>query len=131
MLLHTKARVGDIMKVSLEKQGMVIGVDCIRYSSDEYPFCSIRNSIIHSFIHSFIRSFVHSVVLQLFVGPWPLLQFRNIFYTDDRTTWASDQPVARPLHTYRTSQTQNKSTRRYNTYSGTRTHHPSVRARTF
>jgi hypothetical protein len=28
--------------------------------------------------------------LQPFVGPWPLLQFRNHFYTDGRAPWTSD-----------------------------------------
>jgi hypothetical protein len=37
------------------------------------------------------------MALQPFIGPWPLLQFRNLFYTDCRTHWTSDQPVARPL----------------------------------
>jgi hypothetical protein len=57
------------------------------------------NSLIHS-----------SVVLQPFVGPWPLLQFRKLFYVVGRTPWTSDQPVARPLPTHRTTQTQNKCT---------------------
>jgi hypothetical protein len=42
--------------------------------------------------------------------PRPLLQFRNNFFTDGRTPWTSDQPVARPLPTHRTTQTQNKRT---------------------
>jgi hypothetical protein len=47
-----------------------------------------------------IRIFIHSsMALQPFVGPWLLLQFRNLFYTDGRTTWTSDQQVARPLPT--------------------------------
>jgi hypothetical protein len=50
------------------------------------------------------------MALQPFVGPWPLLQFHNLFYTDGRTPWTSDQPVARPLPTHRTTQTQNKRT---------------------
>jgi hypothetical protein len=57
--------------------------------------------------------FIHfhpSMALQPFVGPWPLLQFRNLFYTDGRTPWTSNQPVARPLPTHRTTQTQNKRT---------------------
>jgi hypothetical protein len=66
-----------------------------------------RGHSIHSFIHSFIHS---SLALQPFVEPWPLLQFRNLFYTDGWTPWAGDQPVARPLPTYRTTQTQNKRT---------------------
>jgi hypothetical protein len=57
----------------------------------------------------FIHSFIHpSMALQLFVQPWPLLQFSNLFYADGRTPWTSDQPVARPLPIHRTTQTQNK-----------------------
>jgi hypothetical protein len=62
-----------------------------------------HGDIVHSFIHS-------SMALKLYVGPWPLLQFRNLFYTVGRTSWTSDQPVSRPLPTYRTTQTQNKRT---------------------
>jgi hypothetical protein len=51
--------------------------------------------------------------LQPFIGPRPLFQFRNIFYTDGRTPWTSDQPVTRPLPTHRTTQTQNKHTHRH------------------
>jgi hypothetical protein len=40
--------------------------------------------------------------------PWHLLQFHNNFYTDGRTPWTGDKPVARPLSTHRTIQTQNK-----------------------
>jgi hypothetical protein len=56
----------------------------------------------HSFIHS-------SMALQPFVEPWPLLLFRNIFYTDGKTPWEGDQPLARSLPTHRATQTQNKS----------------------
>jgi hypothetical protein len=31
-----------------------------------------------------------------------------ILYTVGRTPWTGDQPIARPLPTYRTTQTQNK-----------------------
>jgi hypothetical protein len=54
-----------------------------------------------------------SMALQFFVGPWPLLQFRNLSYTDGRTPWTSDQLLARPLPRHRTAQTQNKRTHRY------------------
>jgi hypothetical protein len=40
-------------------------------------------------------------------GPCPLFQFLNL-YTVGRTPWMGDQPVARPLATHRTTQTQNK-----------------------
>jgi hypothetical protein len=33
-----------------------------------------------------------------------------ILYTDGRTPWTGDQPIARPLPTHRTTQTQNKRT---------------------
>jgi hypothetical protein len=64
-----------------------------------------------------------SMTLQPFVGPWPFLQFRDLLYTDGKTPWTGDQPVARPLPTHRTTQTQNKRTQ-----SWIRTHDPSVRA---
>jgi hypothetical protein len=38
-------------------------------------------------------------------GPWPLFQFLNL-YTVGRTPWTGDQPVARPLPTHRTTQTE-------------------------
>jgi hypothetical protein len=59
-------------------------------------------------VHSF-----SSMALQLFAGPWPLLQFCNLFDTDARTPWTSFQPVPRPLSTYRTTQTENKRTHRH------------------
>jgi hypothetical protein len=49
------------------------------------------------------------MTLQSFVWPWPLFQFLNL-YTVGRTPWTRDQPVARPLPTHRTTQTQNKRT---------------------
>jgi hypothetical protein len=66
-----------------------------------------------------------SLLLQPYVGPWPLLQCHNLFYTDGRTPWTSDQPVSRP----RTEQHK----RRINAYtvthnlSGIRTHNSRVR----
>jgi hypothetical protein len=82
-----------------------------------------RTYIFQSFFHSLVTKmsqlsfkilhiiYLHSsVVLQAYVGPWPFLQFRHLFYTDNRTPWTGDQPVARPLPTHRTTQTQNKLT---------------------
>jgi hypothetical protein len=47
----------------------------------------------------------------------------NLFWTFDRTPWAGDQPVARPLPT------QENTTRTYiHASSGIQTHDPSVRA---
>jgi hypothetical protein len=53
------------------------------------------------------------MTLQSSVGPLFLLQFRNLFYTGSRTPWTSNQPVARPLPTHRTTQTQNKRTHKH------------------
>jgi hypothetical protein len=50
-----------------------------------------------------------SMALQPLVGPWPHFD-SLIFYTVGRTPWTGDQPVARPLPTHRTTQTQNKRT---------------------
>jgi hypothetical protein len=75
---------------------------------------------VHSFIHS-------SMAQQPLVGPWLLLEFHDRFYTNGRTPWTSDQPVARPLPIHRTIQTQNKHTD-IHALSGIRTHNPSVRA---
>jgi hypothetical protein len=41
--------------------------------------------------------------------PWSLFQFLNL-YAVSRTPWTGDQPVARPLTTHRSTQTQNKRT---------------------
>jgi hypothetical protein len=73
------------------------------YSQGENnPECRSQSNILsHSFIHS-------AMVLQPFIGPWPLLQFPYFFYIVGRTPWTSDQPVTRPLPTHRATKTQNK-----------------------
>jgi hypothetical protein len=65
---------------------------------------------------------VTSMVLQPFVGPWPLLLFRDLFYTDGRTPWTGDEPVARPLPTHRINVHTHICA-----LSGIRTDDPSVR----
>jgi hypothetical protein len=52
----------------------------------------------------FIRFYL-TMGLQPFVGPWPFFQFLNV-YTVGRTPWTGDRPVAKPLHTHRTTQTE-------------------------
>jgi hypothetical protein len=74
-----------------------------------------------------MRSF--SVDLQ---PPWALasdFQFHDHF-TDGRTSWTSDQLVARPLPKRRTTQTRNKHIHIPNIHalSGIRTHDPGFRA---
>jgi hypothetical protein len=70
------------------------------------------------------------VALPAHSRPWPLIQFRNQFFTDGRNPWTSDQPVARPVPKHRTTQTQNKSIHIANIHAlgRIRTHDPSVRA---
>jgi hypothetical protein len=59
----------------------------------------------------FIQSFINGSTALC----WALAScsFRNIFYAGGRTPWMNDQPIARPLPTHRTTQTQNKRTHRY------------------
>jgi hypothetical protein len=45
--------------------------------------------------------------LQPLLGPGLFFNSVVIFYTDGSTPWTSDKPVARPLPTHRTTQTQN------------------------
>jgi hypothetical protein len=78
---------------------------CLIKSRDSFTF-DLYNYELTLFIHS-------TMALQPFVEPWPLIQFRNHFYTDSRTPWTSDQPVARPPPTHRTTQTQNKRAHRH------------------
>jgi hypothetical protein len=50
--------------------------------------------------------FMLSVVIQPFVGPWPLFSFLNL-HTVCRIPWTGGQPIARRLPTHRITQTQN------------------------
>jgi hypothetical protein len=57
----------------------------------------------------FIQQWLYSSLL----GPGLFFNFVIFLYTDGRAPWTSDQPVARPLPTHRTTQTQNKCTHRH------------------
>jgi hypothetical protein len=61
---------------------------------------------------------------------WGLGHFFSflILYTVGRTFRKSDQPVALPLPTHRTTQTQNKRTQYSHALSGIQTHDPRIRA---
>jgi hypothetical protein len=76
-----------------------------------------------------VREAIVTISLWLYspCGPWSLFQFPNP-YTVGRTPWTGDRSVARLLPTNRTTQTQNKRTRRHHASSGIRTHEASVRA---
>jgi hypothetical protein len=97
-------------------------VNVILGPTSVFPFLimsNYRSAILCSLEDSFIHS---SVAPQPFVGPWPLIQFRNLFYTDGKSPWTGDQPVTRPLPAHRITQTH------IHTLSGIRNHDPSFRA---
>jgi hypothetical protein len=58
---------------------------------------------------SIYLSYTIYMALHPFVGPCPPFQFLNL-YTDGRTPWTGDQPVARQLPAHRTARKQNKRT---------------------
>jgi hypothetical protein len=66
-------------------------------------------SFINETPFSNIHSFVHQWPYRPLLGPGRFFSF-IIMYTVGRTLWTGDQPVARPLPTHRTTQTQNKRT---------------------
>jgi hypothetical protein len=80
--------------------------------------------------------FISKVTKSRSVSLWlcsPLLDLGRSFcllilYTVGRTPWTGDQPVARPLPTHRTTQTQNKLTQTPMPWGGPETHDLSVPA---
>jgi hypothetical protein len=88
---------GDL--ISVHKVSPLVPVLYKTIPSDIFP---LHFSKIHYFI-------ILSMALQLFVGPWLLFQFLNL-YTVVTTPWTGHQPVLRSLPTHRTTQTPNKRT---------------------
>jgi hypothetical protein len=74
--------------------------------------------------------FIHSsMFLQPFVGPWPLFQFRNLFYTTVGLLGRVVSPLqGRYLHTGQHKHTINSHIG-IHAFSGIRTHDPSLRPR--
>jgi hypothetical protein len=110
---HTGLRTQwNSQNLEIQLQCRYVGDACVLVANVESILCLIRITpwkrmrTDEASIH-----FHSSVALQPFVEPWPLLQFRNLSYTDGRTPRTSDQPVARPLPTHKTTQTQNKHTK--------------------
>jgi hypothetical protein len=72
-----------------------------KLTASQFSALSIR-SLINSAIKKHLKVlwwscailFIHSSMTQLFVGPWPLPQFRKYFYTDNRAPRTGGQPVA-------------------------------------
>jgi hypothetical protein len=77
-------------------------VECADGDIGGYPINQVHEADTHRSCTSVIH-FHSSKTLEPFVGPWPLLQFRNHFYTDGRTPWTGDQPVEMLLPTHRTT----------------------------
>jgi hypothetical protein len=84
----------------LRRFSLLLPTAALRLVSAEHS--SLLNELILILVYYWILpvSFIQlSMILQSFVRPWPLLQFRNLVYTVGRAPWTSDQPVDRPLHT--------------------------------
>jgi hypothetical protein len=76
-----------------------------------------------------ITFFFFTMALQPFLGPWPHISISRSFYTDGRTPWTRDQPVARPPLIHRTTQTQkNAQTYEHPCLSRIRTYDHGIRA---
>jgi hypothetical protein len=91
------------MILGLSYQGSNIGWNIAEQDAVEQVRGGWRKLHKYEFHVPHLALFDSSVLLQLFVGPWSLLQFRNLFYTDGRTPWMSDEAVARPLPSHRTT----------------------------
>jgi hypothetical protein len=89
----------------------------------------LLNMMDHSYNYSFIYSFIRSTMaLQLFAGPWPLLQFRNLFTQTVGLLGRVISPLqGRYLHTGQHKH-RIKAHTDIHALSGIRTHDPSVRA---
>jgi hypothetical protein len=103
---RTRTEYTDLVSVYYINQNTEFCLKTIKFQ------CLKCNTGKDSFQTICVDSFIHSS-MSLQPGPWPLLQFHNLFYTDGSTHWTSDQPVARPLPTHRTTQTQNKRAHRH------------------
>jgi hypothetical protein len=79
----------------------------IESSSDDNGSMPATLKIIITGFHSFINA--STAFCWALASP----SVPQSLYTDYRTPWMSDQPVARPLPTHRTTQTQNKRTHRH------------------
>jgi hypothetical protein len=100
-------------------------------AANKIYFSTVRKSLhVRPSLYLFQNTVFFSMALPTHSGPWPLFQFRNNVFTDDRTPWTSDQPVTSPLPKHRTTQTQNKRIHITNIHALTRiqTHDPNVRA---
>jgi hypothetical protein len=58
-------------------------------------------------------SLIHQWLYSPLLGPGLFFSLLIIITNGGMTPWAGDQPVARPLPTHRTTQTQNKRTHRH------------------
>jgi hypothetical protein len=78
--------------------------------------------------YTFIHSFIHQWLYKPLLGRGLFFSFVVFFYTDGRTSWTRDQPVAKPLlHAGRHKHRINAHTD-IHALSGIRAHDRSVRA---
>jgi hypothetical protein len=85
-----------------------ISCQCTAYTCTQWQhtcnLCHIGSDSMVQSNYSRSHSLIHSsMALQPFVRPWPILQFRNLFFEVGRTPWTGDEPVERPLRTHRTT----------------------------
>jgi hypothetical protein len=112
-LLSTREIVCNDIKHSLKwRNNFHLGSDILHDLCTNSKNSILQQATLSSFIFSNQQPIYLSIYLWLhspFVGPWPLFQFLDP-YTAGRIPWTGDRPVARPLPTHRTIQTQNKRT---------------------
>jgi hypothetical protein len=96
----------------IESMFQTLSQSTIMWSMQKKSFANCYHIFIRptSFYLHFIHSFINGSTALCCALP---LQFRNLFYQDDWTPHATDQPIARPLPTYRTTQTQDKYIHRH------------------
>jgi hypothetical protein len=98
-----------ILKLILRKFGERLWTRFMWPSGRSLANTVMRRPSIRTSIHPSIHPSINLWLYRPFVEPWPLFTFL-ILFTVGRTLWTRDQPVARPLPTHRTTQTQNKCT---------------------
>jgi hypothetical protein len=113
--IHTDTQHGDVISIFFffyqNKECMLNNTKFHRKHNVAY--LRIKKSMLFKEIHSVIPSSIHQWLYSPFLGPGLFFSSVIFFYTVGRTPWASDQLVARPLPTHRTTQTQNKRIHRH------------------
>jgi hypothetical protein len=92
----------NVPAIMLRERIAAASVVVIELNIVNYLYTTFSLSLFQSHTKNSARllpAFMHSTkALQPFAGPWPLLQFRNLFYTDAKTHRTSESQ-GRYLHT--------------------------------